>query len=397
VNDGLAFDPFDARFFDDPYPAYRVLRAEHPVYRREITSARVWPHYWMLSRAGDVDAALADWQTFSSARGTLVDTDVSLIPPNIFHMDPPRHDELRAILARALTPRRVAELEPRVRACADDLLAGLAGKTGFDAATEYAQLIPTLTMCELLDLPRGERAQFLAWNLATLAGPDFTSEAALRAYAEMADYWTELVAERRRRPSSDLISQLLVHQAGDPLLSDDEVSGFCSLLVDASQNTTMNTISNAILALGRFPDQRRKVVQDPSRWPRAVEELLRWISPVQGLARATTRDVTLHGVTIPVGDQVLLLYGSANHDEAVYADADALDLDRDVRAHWSFGRGIHHCLGSAVARLETRVALEALAARIPDWEVEEEGVVRNQLVPTRGVARAPIRFAPVRG
>src|SRR5262245_66464543 len=116
------------------------MRAEHPVYRRDTEQARVWPHYWMLSRARDVDAALSDWQTFSSARGTLVDTDVSLIPPNIFHMDPPRHDELRAILARALSPRRVAELEPRVRACADDLLAGLVAKRGFDAATEYAQL-----------------------------------------------------------------------------------------------------------------------------------------------------------------------------------------------------------------------------------------------------------------
>ena len=390
------FDPFDARFFEDPYPAYRELRAHRPVYRREIAQPRVWPHYWMLSRARDVDAALSDWQTFSSARGTLVDTDVSLIPPNIFHMDPPRHDALRAILARALTPKRVAELEPRVKACADDLLAGLVEKGGFDAATDYAQLIPTLTMCELLDLPKSERAQFLAWNLATLAGADFTSPAALRAYAEMADYWRALVAQRRSQPGSDLISQLLTHQAGDPELSDEEVSGFCSLLLDASQNTTMNTISNAILALGRAPDQRRKVVADPARWSRAVEELLRWISPVQGLARATTRDVTLHGVTIPAGDQVLLLYGSANHDEAVCADAERLDLDRDVRAHWAFGHGVHHCLGSAVARLETRVALAALSERVPDWHVIEEGVVRNQLVPTRGVAHAPIALAPAR-
>jgi cytochrome P450 len=392
----FSFDPFDPRFFDDPYPAYRTMRAQHPVYRREIAVPRVWPHYWMLSRASDVDAALGDWQTFSSARGTLVDTDVSLIPPNIFHMDPPRHDELRAILARALSPKRVAELAPRVRACADELIAGLAGKGSFDAATEYAQIVPTLTMCELMDLPKEERAQFLAWNLATLADADFTSEAALRAYAEMGEYWKSLVAERRRRPSADLISQLLIRQAGDPQLLDEEVSGFCSLLVDASQNTTMNTISNAILALGRHPDERRKVARDPSRWPRAIEELLRWISPVQGLARATMRDVTLHGVTIPAGDQVLLLYGAANHDETVFADADALDLDRDVRAHWSFGHGIHHCLGSAVARLEVRAALEALTARIRDFEVDEDGVVRNQLVPTRGVAHAPIRFEPAR-
>jgi cytochrome P450 len=385
VSAAFDFDPFDARFFADPYPAYRTLRAEHPVYRREIERPRVWPHYYMLSRARDVGDALADWKTFSSARGTLVDTDVSLIPPNIFHMDPPRHDELRGLLARALTPKRVRELEPRVRACAAEILSGLASKGSFDAATEYAQLIPTLTMCELMDLPRSERAVFLEWNHATLGSADFTSEAALRAYGQMAEYWKALVAERKKRTASDLISQLLTHQAGDPELSDDEVSGFCSLLLDASQNTTMNMISQAILALARFPDERRKVAAEPARWPQAVEELLRFVSPVSGLARATTRTVTLHGVDIAAGDQVLLLY----------ANPDVLDLDRNVRSHWSFGHGIHHCLGNAVARLETRVALAVLTERIPEWDVDEAEVVRTQLVPTRGIAHLPIRFAPV--
>ena len=162
------FDPFDARFFADPYPAYRVLRREQPVYEIAIAQPRVWPHYWMLSRAADVNAALSDWRTFSSARGTLVDTDISLIPPNIFNMDPPRHDELRAMLARVLTPARVAGLEPRVRECARELVEGFRGKGAFDAATDYAQLIPTITMCELMDLPKRERAQFLHWNLDTL-------------------------------------------------------------------------------------------------------------------------------------------------------------------------------------------------------------------------------------
>jgi cytochrome P450 len=394
MSEAFEFDPFDPRFFADPFPAWRRLRADHPVYRRAIERPRVWPHYFMLSRAKDVNDALADWKTFSSARGTLVDTDVSLIPPNIFHMDPPRHDELRGLLARALTPKRVRELEPRVRACASEILASLASKGGFDAATEYAQLIPTLTMCELMDLPKSERATFLAWNHATLGSADFTSEAALRAYGQMASYWRELVAERRKRTTTDLISQLLTHQAGDPQLTDDEVSGFCSLLLDASQNTTMNMISQAILALAQFPGERRKLVAAPARWPQALEEILRFVSPVAGLARATTRDVTLHGVEIAAGDQVLLLYGSANHDETVFEDPDVLDLDRDVRSHWTFGHGIHHCLGSAVARLETRVALEVLTARIPEWEVDEAEVVRTQLVPTRGIAHLPIRFAP---
>ena len=388
----LVFDPFDARFFADPYPAYRVLRREHPVYEIPIAEPRVWRRYWVLSRAADVDAALSDWRTFSSARGTLVDTDISLIPPNIFNMDPPRHDELRAVLARVLTPARVAGLEPRVRACARELLAAFRDKGACDAATDYAQLIPTLTMCELLDLPKADRARFMRWNFDTLGSHDFTSPVALRAYAEMHDYWQGLVAERRARRGGDLISQILHHPVDGPALSDAEIAGFCSLLLDASQNTTMNMISHSVLTLGRHPDARRTLAREPARWPRAIEELLRFVSPVQGLARTTTREVTLHGTALPAGEQVLLLYGSANHDESVFPDPEAFDLARDARAHWAFGHGIHHCLGSAVARLEIKVALEELLAATPDWEVDEPGVVLNQLVPTRGVAHAPIRW-----
>jgi cytochrome P450 len=370
------------------------MRREAPVTSREIANPRIWPRYWMLSRAADVDAALLDWRTFSSARGTLVDTDISLIPPNVFNMDPPRHDELRDVLARVLTPARVAALEPHVRRSAEGLVRGFAAAGRFDAATDYAQRIPTLTMCELMDLPSADRERFLRWNLDTLAGADFTSEAALRAYAEMDEYWRGLVVERRKRRGDDLISQILHNQVEGEELSDREIGGFCSLLHDASQNTTMNMISNAIVSLARFPDQRRKLREEPGRWPRALEELLRYESPVQGLARATTRDVELHGTTIPAGEQVLLLYGSANHDETVFPDPDVLDLDRVVRSHWTFGRGIHTCLGAAVARLETRVALQVLLERLGEWEVAERGVVRYQLVPTRGVAHAPVHFEP---
>jgi hypothetical protein len=391
VSEPFDFDPFDPRFFADPYPHYRRLRREFPVWCRQIPQHRVWPHYWLLSRARDVDAAAADWRTFSSARGTLIDTDASLIPPNIFHMDPPRHDELRQLLARVLTPARVAGLEPGLRAYARGVVRELAARREFDAVGELAQLVPTITMCELMDLPHAERERFLGWNLATLAGADFTSQAALRAYAEMEAYWTDLVARRRRRRGDDLISQILHTEVRGAALSDAEVSGFCSLLHDASQNTTMNMLSGAVITLGRNPDARRRLVREPEIWPRALEELLRHESPVQGLARTTTRDVEIAGTTIPAGDQVLLLYGSANHDENVFPEPEALDFDRDPRSHWSFGHGIHFCLGNAVARLEVRVALQCLLERIPDWDVDESGVVRNQLVPTRGVARAPVR------
>ncbi len=388
----LDFDPFDPRSFADPYPFYRRLRDEAPVHCREIEKPRVWPRYFLLSRAADVEAALLDWQTFSSARGTLVDTDASLIPPNIFHMDPPRHDELRGLLARVLTPARVAKLEPQLRASARQLLERPRAAGRLDAATQYAQWIPTLTMCELMDLPPSDRAQFLKWNLDSLAGSDFTSEPALRAYAEMGAYWEGLVAERRARRGSDLISQILHGEVEGAALSDAEIGGFCSLLHDASQNTTMNMIGHSILTLGRHPDARRALAREPARWPRALDELMRFVSPVQGLARCTTRAVALHGVELAAGEQVLLLYGSANHDERVFPEPERFDLARDARAHLGFGRGIHTCLGSSAARLEIRVALEVLLEAAPDWEVDEAGVVHNQLVPTRGLASAPIGF-----
>jgi cytochrome P450 len=387
------FDPFDPAFFEDPFSSYEVMRRDHPVYQRATPNHQVWPHYWMLSRAADVDAALKDWRRFSSAKGTLIDVDISLIPPNMFNMDPPRHDELRAVIARVLTPKRVADLAPEITRSAREILGKWVADGRLDVATDYAQLIPTLTMCTLMELPISDRERFLQWNMDTLAGGDFTGPVALNAYREMGEYWQDIVAERRAQKGTDLISQILHHDKAGVELSNEEIAGFCSLLHDASQNTTMNMIANAAVALGRHPDQRRKLIADPSLWPTAIEELMRFVSPVQGLARATTCDVTLHDVTIPAGDQVLILYGSANHDETVFEHPEKLDFDRPrVKTHWAFGQGIHTCVGAAVARLESRVALEVLLEAIPDFGVEETGLIRNQLVPTRGIAHAPIVF-----
>ena len=391
--DDFDFDPFDPKFFHNPYPSYATMRRDYPVFKKKVENFRVWPHYWMITRAADVNSALSDWKTYSSAGGTLVDTDVSLLPPNMFHMDPPHHDELRSILSRVLTPKRIADLEPQVRKYALSLIEEHRGTGTLDASTQLAQLIPTITMCTLMDLPQTERAKFLQWNLDTLGAADFTSPTALKAWGEMDAYWKSIVKDRRNRGTKDLISQILDAQLEGENLADDEVSGFCSLLHDASQNTTMNMITNAIVSLGRFPDQRRKLKANPEMWTQALEELLRYESPVQGLTRTTTRDVELHGVTMKEGDQVLLLYGSANHDETMFDNPDVLDLDRKTKANWTFGHGIHYCLGNAVARLEIRVTIQAMLDTIGDWEIDESGLERNQLVPTRGVAHAPITFA----
>jgi cytochrome P450 len=240
-----------------------------------------------------------------------------------------------------------------------------------------------------------DREKFLKWNLDSLSGADFTSPQALAAYAEMGAYWVEIVAERRGGNGTDLITQIVNTQLPGEDLSDEEIGGFCSLLQDAAQNTTMNMITHGVLTLGRHPETRQLLREEPQLWDQAIEELLRYVSPVQGLARTTTVDVELHGTTIPAGDQVLILYGSANHDENVYPDPEVFDIRRrGTKAHWAFGHGLHYCLGNAVARLEIKCALQALLAGIGEWEVDESGLQLEQLVPTRGVAAAPVTFEP---
>ena len=391
MTDGFEFDPFDAAYFADPFPYYAEMRREHPVYFREIENPRLVPHYWMVSRADDVSAAFSDWRTFSSAKGPIIDTDASLLPPTLYTMDPPRHDELRSILSRALTPRRIESLEPHVRQFSRELIDSWKGRDTIDLATEFAHQIPTITMCALLDLPVEDRPKFIQWNMDSHSD-DFTSEAALRAYEEMEQYWVELVEERRQTAGTDLISQILHADVEGSALSNEEISGFCSTLHHAAQNTTMMMLVNSAIALARHPDERQKLLDQPDRWAHATEELFRYESPVQGLARVTTKDVEIAGTTIPAGDQVLMLYGSANHDETKFDEPDRLDLDREVKFHYAFGHGIHYCLGHAVARLEVRTAVRELIEAIPDFEVVEDQVQRYQLIPTRCVSSAPITF-----
>ena len=393
------FDPFDPAYWDDPYPWYAQMRQDHPVFRRPTPFGRVWPHYWMLTRSEDVNAALADWRTFSSAEGVLVDTNRAVLnsdqPPLLFDADPPRHDEIRSVLSRVFD--RAADRRHRAARAPLRRRAGrrLRADRGLRRLHPVRPADPDHHHVQPARPAHDGARAVPAWNLDTLGGNDFASPAAQKAWAEMGEYWVDIVPDRRDHPSTDLISQILHAQSGgDVEISDPEVSAFCGLLHDASQNTTMNMITLAVVSLAKAPDQRRRLSRHPEIWPQAIEELLRFVSPVQGLARCTTRDVTLHGVTIPEGDQVLLLFGSANHDDTVFDRPDVLDVDRPAgRHHWTFGHGIHHCLGNAVAKLETRVAVQVLLERLGEWDLD--GVIeRTQLVPTRGVAHAPIGFAP---
>jgi cytochrome P450 len=347
----------------------------------------------MISRYADIEPAMSDWRTFSSARGVLVGTDSSQLPTNMFNMDPPRHDQLRSVLSRVLTPTRVAGLEPFVRELARGLIAKFRDEGKADVTTQYAQVIPSTVVGELMGLNGADREKFLQWNLATVGTQDFVGPEALEAYAEMDGYWRETITSRRGERTDDVVSEIFHAQVEGENLTDEEIYGFCSLILPASQHTTINMMSNAVITLARYPDQRRMLRENPDLWPDAMEELIRYESPVQGLARTAMRDVELHGVTIPEGEWVLMLFGSANHDETVYENPDRLDITRKgARPHYSFGHGIHYCLGNAVARLQTRVALQELVETLGDWDVDESGVVRNQLVPGRGVAHVPVTF-----
>jgi len=384
----IDFDPFAPRCWEDPYPAYATLRREHPVYRRDQ------PHYFMLSRYDDIVRALVDHETFASGKGILIDTDSEKLPVNMMNMDPPRHDTLRGILTRAMTEESIARLEPVFRELVVELIEAFRPKGHFDAVSELARALPSMVIAEVLGIERADREDFLRWNHAVNSGAEFAGEGALRAYQELEAYFKRVIADRKEHHTDDLVSRIFRGSLSEECLTDAEVLGFCSLLLVAGQHATISLLTNAFIELSRHPEQQALLRSRPELLrDGAVEELMRFISPVQGLARTTTRDVTLHGTTIPEGCQVLLLYASGNRDPERFDAPDTLDLTRpDDKTHLGFGHGIHYCLGNAVARLEIRIVFEEVLARLGPWSVDEQSIERNQLIPGRGVACATVRY-----
>ena len=389
----MDFNPYDHALHADPYPTYRVLRDEHPAYWNDRL------RFWTLSRYDDVLAALRDPGTFSSAGGITIDARGREFKPMMITMDPPRHTRLRNLVAKAFTPRRVADLEPRIRAIAAELLDAFATRGTADLVEELAWPLPATVISELLGVPPGDRASFRAWSGDLVRGahtPELGAaqlgEAAMRGAMELYRYFGELLAERRAAPRDDLTSALLAAEVDGRALTEDELLGFCFLLLIAGHETTANLLGNALLALGRRPELRAALVRDPALLPTAVGEFLRWDAPVQGLARTVTRDVELHGHGLRTGEKVLLLFGSANRDERRFPEPDRLVLDRHPNPHLAFGHGTHACLGALLAETEARVGLGMLLARLPDYEVVEAGVERLHSGPIRGLARLPVAF-----
>jgi cytochrome P450 len=353
------YDPFSHAVQEDPYALYGTLLEDAPVYRNEERG------FWALSRFDDIQQACRAWELHSSSAGVRVDDLLEIAGPSILTMDPPLHGMLRNVVREHFQLRAVAALEDEVTRIARELIDELAGDE-IDLAVGFAKRLPVLVICGLMGVPAQDAAMLKAWGDDLLESGDGTgtTDQARAAAASLRAYWSEQIADRRRSPRGDLIGQLA--QGG--LVPDQEI-GMCNLLFEAGNSTTGSLIGNAMYALAGNPGQRALLTSDMDLLPQAIEEILRFDSPVQNQTRVCTADTELHGVSIPKGATVMLVLGAGNRDPRAWDEPDRLLLDRPVKRNLAFGEGIHHCLGAPLARLEARVALRLLLARWPDFDV----------------------------
>lgn len=379
----LFYDAGRADFPDQAHAIYRRLRDEFPIYHDEKRD------FWAVSRFEDVRSVASDAERFSS-EGTSLGGNLL---PHIQMMDPPRHDALRDLVSMAFTPRRIAAMEARVRAIARELIDDVAARGECDLLGDFARHLPSRVIGEMIGVPPERREVFLECTEKMIGvTPDTTSAdrvrgPAMKIYAEFA----QLLDERRRQRRDDLMSALLDAEIDGQKLSQEELLGFCFVLIVAGNDTTTNLIANGAVMLAHHPDQRRRLVRDASRIPNAVEEMLRYESPAQVLPRRTTRTVEIHGESIPADQEIRLIWAAANRDEREFPDPDRFDVDREIRRHLALGIGRHFCLGAKLARLEARVAFEELLGRMPEYALVRE----PRWVPSiwaRAYDAVPIRF-----
>jgi cytochrome P450 len=390
----IYYDPYDFEIDTDPHPLWRRMRDEAPLYRNDRYE------FWALSRYEDVSAGLADWRSYSSARGTVLDfirNGVEFPPGNILFEDPPLHDAHRALLARLFTPRRIAELEPQVRAFCARSLDPLVGGDRIDFIADLGAQMPMRVIGMLLGIPEDDQEALrdgYDTGLDLAAGEEPSPNEQLGfAIARFAEY----IEWRRKHPSDDLMTELLkarfVDDAGrERTLRDDELLGYVGLLAGAGNETTTRLIGWIAWLLDRFPDQRRLVAEDRSLVANAVEEVLRYEAPSPVQARYVMRDVEWHGTKVPQGSTMMLINGAANRDGREFPDADRLEVRRKNVRHLSFGVGIHFCLGASLARLEGCVALDEVLARWPEWEIDRDAAVMAHTSSVRGWKSLPARI-----
>ena len=388
----LYYDPYDRDIDADPYPVYRRLREDAPLYYNEQHD------FYAVSRFDDVQRGLVDRETFSSARGSVLEfikANIEIPPGIIIFEDPPRHTVHRSLLSRVFTPRRMNALEPKVREFCARALDPLVGASGFDFVADLGAQLPMRTIGLLLGVPESDQEEARNRANANLrTEPGQPMDVAAENIGE-SEFFAHYIEWRTTHPSDDLMTDLLHAEFEDDTgttrrLTRDEVLMYVSMVSGAGNETTNRLIGWMGKVLGEHPDQRREMVEDRSLVPNAIEELLRFEPPTPHVARYVARDVDLYGDTVPAGSAMLCLSGSANRDDSKYPDADRFDVHREVGQHLTFGYGIHYCLGAALARLEGRVALDEVLTRFPEWDVDWDNARRTPTSTVRGWDSLPV-------
>ena len=395
TDSAVYYDPYDFEIDTNPYPVWKRLRDERPLYYNERYD------FHALSRFEDVERCSVDWKTYSSARGTileLIKAGVEMPPGTFIFEDPPRHDIHRGLLTRVFTPRKVGAIEPKVREFCARSLDPLVGSGGFDFIRDLGALMPMRTIGMLLGIPEQDQEAIRdriddGLRLTESAMPDFSAK--FGDGTNPGNAFEEYIEWRATHPSDDLMTELLHAEFEDESgalrrLNRAEVLGYVNLIAAAGNETTTRLIGWTGKVLADHPDQRRQLVEDRGLVPNAIEELLRFESPSPVQARYITRDVEHHGQVVPAGNVVLLLTGSANRDDRRFPDGDRFDIHRTIDHHVAFGYGVHFCLGAALARLEGRVALDEVLQRFPSWEVDWGNAVQARTSTVRGWECLPV-------
>jgi cytochrome P450 len=381
----------------NPYPAYEKMRAGAPVLH--VPPANLW----MIFDYDGVKRALYDHETFSSRASPPGPTGAPL--DWLIFFDPPRHTKLRALIMRAFTPRVIANLEPRIRELSSELLDQTIERGEMDLCADFSVPLPMMVIAEMLGIPIADRPQFKRWSdvllslAETISGSEETAARVGQEFGEvtveMRVYLTGLLVERRAAPKDDLLTKLVEAEVDGEQLTEEEILDFFQVLLLAGSETTTNLINNAVLCFLENPDQLARLRASPDLLPSAIEEVLRYRSPVQAMPRKTKRDVEVHGQVIPAGEFVLAMIGSANRDPEHFKDAGRFDVTRDPNPHIAFGHGIHFCLGAALSRLEARIALPDLLSRLTGFKLaSEEPWEPRKAFHVHGPTRLPIRFEP---